>query len=276
LASKASDRLLLGVVVTLAAAEVVTTLVFLDRLRMDPRLVLGATVGGVLVVRTLWAAHRSRVAGTERPPIRAAEATATSGAVRSTPVSVPDSRPAIPPAAARPGARHQGARPMPATTDDQTVLVGGVTSRSGHVNHPQARYCHRTGQRLEGRVGPPTTGPRPTLGVLCTDDGASHPLVVDLVVGRDPQRHHLVTDGGAEPLELDDATGALSRAHLLVTLRGWDIRVADLGSSNGTWLRTAEGETWERLAVGEAVTVPSGSVLACGDRRLRIDHLHVR
>ena len=68
----------------------------------------------------------------------------------------------------------------------------------------------------------------------------------------------------------------MSRAHLLVTLRGWDIRVADLGSSNGTWLRTGESTPWERLAPGEAVTGPSGAMLAGGDRRLRIDHLHVR
>ena len=165
---------------------------------------------------------------------------------------------------------------MPAIRPSDAVLVGGVTSRAGHLNHPQARYCHRTGQRLEGRVGPPVTGPRPPLGVLCVDDGVSWPLTGDLVVGRDPRRHDLVTDGTAESFLLDDGSGELSRAHLLVTLRGWDIRVADLGSSNGTWLRTGDDGPWDRLGAGEAVTVPSGSTLACGARRLRIDHLHVR
>jgi len=151
-----------------------------------------------------------------------------------------------------------------------------VRSRAGHLNHPQARYCHRTGLRLEGPVGPPVTGARPTLGVLGVDDGACHPLTVDLVVGRDPHRHHLVTDGRAEALELADPSGALSRAHLLVSLRGWDIKVADIGSRNGTWLRADEDGPWVPLVTGEAVTVPSGATLACGERELRIDHLHVR
>lgn len=139
---------------------------------------------------------------------------------------------------------------MPAIRPSDAVLVGGVTSRAGYLSHPQARYCHRTGQRLEGRVGPPVTGPRPPLGVLCVDDGASWPLTGDLVVGRDPRRHHLVTDGTAESFLLDDGSGELSRVHLLVTLRDWDIRVADLGSSNGPGCgpaTTGPGYDWSRV-----------------------------
>ena len=257
---------------TLAAAEVITTVVFLDRLRMDPLLALGGLAAGVLVVRSLWAAHRRRAVRPEDPGALAPAALPGPG--RGPGAFVPSSFTS--PEAARPGADHRGARPMPAARPSDAVLVGGVISPAGHLNHPQARYCHRTGQRLEGRVGPLATGPRPPLGVLCVDDGVSRPLTGDLVVGRDPRRHHLVTDGAAESFTLDDRSGALSRAHLLVTLRGWDIRVADLGSGNGTWLRTGDDEPWERLAVGEAVTVPSGSTLACGARHLRIDHLHVR
>jgi uncharacterized membrane protein YfcA len=70
LASGATGRLLLAVVITLAVAEVVTTVVFLDRLRMDPALALLAMIGAVFVVRSLWSVHRRRwqPAGTRSIP----------------------------------------------------------------------------------------------------------------------------------------------------------------------------------------------------------------
>jgi hypothetical protein len=95
------------------------------------------------------------------------------------------------------------------------------------------------------------------------------------VVGRAPHQHHLVADGRARPLRLPGADRSLSRAHLLVALRGWDIRVADIGSRNGTWIQTP-GEAWERLPVGDAVTLGPATLVAVGERILRIDHLHVR
>ncbi|MCB9373681.1 MAG: TSUP family transporter [Microthrixaceae bacterium] len=275
LASKATDRVLLGVVITLAGVEVLSTVLFLERVRTDPRLTALAVAAGAVVVQALRSAHRRRF-----PELHLSDR----------PLAAPAVGPALAWVAPTPSPRrrdavargHRPNRPRPEGADmahqerPTAPIVTGVRSRSGQLNHPQARYCHRSGHRLDGPVGPAATGPRPHLGVLCADDGSSHPLGRDLLVGRDPSRHHLVGEGLAVPLVLDDESGALSRAHLLVTLRGWDIRAADLGSSNGTWLQAPGGGPWTRLPVGEAVTLASGAVLACGGRQLRIDHLHVR
>ena len=262
LASKASDRLLLTVVVTLAAAEVISTIVFLDRLRMDAALAIGALSAVGLIVRSLWAVHQRRAA--EHHRASSPETPLPLAPITDVPSESSESS----------ESSKQGERSMP--VDRELVLAGGVASRAGHLNHPAARYCRRTGQRLDREAGSPAVGARPALGVLCLDDGSSYLLTDDLVIGRAPRRHHLVADRAARPLRLRDHSGSLSRAHLLITLRGWDVRVADLGSSNGTWHGLGEDETRVRLTPGEAITVPSGSVLECGGRRLRIDLLHVR
>ncbi|MCB1004796.1 MAG: TSUP family transporter [Acidimicrobiales bacterium] len=262
LASKVTDKVLLGVVIAFAGAEVLSTALFLERVRTDLQLTAIALLVGAGAVRVLWSAHRLRFPHLYVPrPVP--------------PVLWP--APAASATGARPAHTHEreggGAMASPTRTPP---IVSGVLSRAGQLNDPRARYCHRSGQRLERGAGSLADGPRPHLGVVCADDGTSHPLAGDLLVGRAPGRHHLVTDGIADPLVLTDDTGALSRAHLLLTLRGWDIRAADLGSSNGTWMQAVDGQPWVRLPVGEAITLPSGSMLACGSRRLRVDHLHVR
>jgi len=118
-------------------------------------------------------------------------------------------------------------------------------------------------------------GPRPPLGILVLDDGSTIPVQHDMVIGRDPTVDALVVAREAMPIRIEDETNSVSRAHLHVVLDGWEVLVADRGSSNGTSVRSAEGEPWRRLAPSERVHVGTGTQIRIGDRLLAFDGHHV-
>jgi pSer/pThr/pTyr-binding forkhead associated (FHA) protein len=86
-------------------------------------------------------------------------------------------------------------------------------------------------------------------------------LSSDYVLGREPHVSDLVRTGAAAPLVVDDDSYHVSRVHAAVQLQNWDVRVVDLGSANGTFLRAPGQDGWERLQPDEPRTVlPGGSI----------------
>ncbi len=181
-----------------------------------------------------------------------------------------------------------GREPLPAIvpepgTDDELQAEPGAVSVKGfrcprdHHNRPGANYCCICGIRMgTNRTLVLVDGPRPPLGVLVFDDGGSVPVRRDLVIGREPANDPLVKGDEAWPVQIKDDTHSVSRAHLRVMLREWDVLVVDRGSSNGTLIRPGDGDAWERLSTEEPRLIATGAQISMGERELVFEQLHVR
>lgn len=154
---------------------------------------------------------------------------------------------------------------------DDAAVVLGISCSRGHFNDPNSSYCASCGISLVHQTHYLVPGRRPALGVLLTDDGGVVPLVGDYVLGREPHIAEAVTDGSALPLVLKDDTYHVSRVHAAIRLHEWDVRVVDLGSANGTYVRAADEDRWTRLVPDEPRTLRSGARVRVGDRILEFD-----
>ena len=151
------------------------------------------------------------------------------------------------------------------------VEVEGVLCSRQHFNDPASLFCSSCGISMVHLTHHVVRGPRPPLGVLVVDDGATVVLDRDHVVGREPEASPDVASGWCAPLPLSDPERTLSRVHARVELHGWDVRVVDLGSANGTYLTGPDGGERRRLQPHEPVTVAAGTELTLGGHRLVVE-----
>jgi serine/threonine protein kinase len=152
-----------------------------------------------------------------------------------------------------------------ASTDPQPyyqrpVLVVGQRSVNGHFNHPDATVCWVSGE-TRGSLGPWVAGraERPALGVLLFDDGRSYVVRWDTVLGRQPDTDSRVSSGLVAPLALE-AELTMSRAHLHLELREWDVFATDI-SSNGTSIKPAATGQATKMTPGQATLLRDGDTL---------------
>jgi hypothetical protein len=114
------------------------------------------------------------------------------------------------------------------------------------------------------------------LGVVVLDDGSVFPLNDDYVLGREPDNAEDVLSGRAVPLQLDDPDAMVSRIHAKILLQGWDVRILDAHSSNGTFV-TKPGDTdATRLPADEPMTILPGTRITMGGRSLVFDSYRKR
>lgn len=156
-------------------------------------------------------------------------------------------------------------------TDNQsgTTRVRGVSCRNAHFNDPMVAYCAVCGLGMTQAGRMPVFGDRPQLGVLVLDNGSTIPLARDLVLGRMPEVDDSVATGRAVAVQLNHPT--VSRRHAQVWLDGWEVRVTDAGSANGTFLREPGRNGWIPIPSGPGALLRPGAVLALGHRQLRYD-----
>ncbi|NND76003.1 MAG: FHA domain-containing protein [Ilumatobacter sp.] len=177
--------------------------------------------------------------------------------------------------------------PLPLAHDDvaeddrpvyeRTVQVFGVYSPRGHFNHPDAKFCSRTGVKMGASMTKVLTeGPRPPLGVLTLDDGSTLTVRWDTVIGRDPTVDELVRTQQASPFVVSDLAQSVSRRHALLELINWDVFISDLGSRNSTYIQAAPNAPLRQLAVGERVALHSGTIVHLGKRSFVYNEHHVR
>ncbi|MDH3679589.1 MAG: protein kinase [Acidimicrobiia bacterium] len=154
------------------------------------------------------------------------------------------------------------------------VLVVGQRSVEGHFNHPQATVCWVSGE-ARGSRGPWVSGhaERPPLGVLLFEDGRSYVLRWDTVLGRQPDTDQRVVSGWAAPLALE-AELTISRAHLHLELRDWDVYATDI-SSNGTSLISAATGQRRKLARGEPTLLRHGDVIVIEELSITYQSHHL-
>jgi hypothetical protein len=158
--------------------------------------------------------------------------------------------------------------------DNALPQVQGITCGRGHFNDPSALYCVNCGISLAQRTHEYVWGPRPPLGVLVFDDGATYTVDGDYVLGRQPDRDDSVRAGRARPLMVTDDEGAVSRVHADIKLSGWEVTIADRGSANGTYIAPAGSTIWTPLEPRQAAALVPGTRVQVGRRTFVFDSHH--
>jgi pSer/pThr/pTyr-binding forkhead associated (FHA) protein len=110
--------------------------------------------------------------------------------------------------------------------------------------------------------------PRPSLGRLQLDDGDIVGLDQELLIGRNPDRD---TDASRATLRRVKTVGdKVSRSHLEVRFQGWDVLVADCGSTNGTFVVPHPGGQVAALEPGRPQMIDAGAVVYFGSRSFTV------
>ena len=157
------------------------------------------------------------------------------------------------------GEPERGRDPIPLGGEPETVL--GIACSRDHFNNPTAAYCQVCGISMVHVTHHLVRGERPTLGFLVFDDGATFALDRSYVIGREPAPD---ASGQFAPLAADDQEHTVSRSHAELTLDGWELLIADLGSTNGTFVWDAGRREWERVVPNKPVVVNPGASVAVG------------
>ncbi|MGY1747312.1 FHA domain-containing protein [Blastococcus sp. SYSU D00695] len=100
--------------------------------------------------------------------------------------------------------------------------------------------------------------------ILRFDDGLVVTVDEDLVLGRRPDSHEMVTNGTARPVPIADTQNVLSSAHAAVQRQGREVSLVDLGSLNGTHVAGPEATEWTQLEPGVAHPLADGDRLLLG------------
>lgn len=153
-----------------------------------------------------------------------------------------------------------------ADTGTIEVQVQGVICSRGHFNDPRSRFCSSCGINMVQNTQVLTYGPRPPLGVMVFEDGATFSLSSDYVVGRQPEVSELVQQGLALPLPVDDPERSISRAHAELRLVDWDVHLVNLSGTNGSFVWDETGQQWVPIPEGQSVVLAPGMRVALGRR----------
>lgn len=162
----------------------------------------------------------------------------------------------------------QGGEPLAGTR------VHGYRCRAGHLNDPRALFCALCGIRMAESTGVYVEGPRPPLGLLVFDNGASFALDESYLLGREPDIDERVRSGRLRPLVLFDTGGMISRRHAEIRLEDWDVLLVDCGSANGTLVAERGAEHWSALVPGQPIRMLPGMQVRIGERSFVFEPLH--
>jgi pSer/pThr/pTyr-binding forkhead associated (FHA) protein len=139
-----------------------------------------------------------------------------------------------------------------------TVLA--VHCPEGHPTSAYDSACRVCGSPVD--TSSPVTIPRPVLGYLVLPSGESVTLDRDVVLGRAPKAPPVVAAERPNLVKISDP--GVSRTHVLVSLRDWQVLVRDLGSSNGTEV-VLPGRESVRLREGQDMPLLPGSDVVLGE-----------
>lgn len=160
-----------------------------------------------------------------------------------------------------------GAADEPGPSADE-IRVQGILCSRDHFNDPKARFCAQCGISMVHQTHNYVSGPRPALGVLVLDDGATFAVDHDYVIGREPEYSELVQSGEARPLVLEDSSLRLSREHARIRLRDWEVCVEDAHSANGTRIKVPDSSEWITLKPDIPTPIAPGTWIGLSDREL--------
>ncbi|MGQ2916521.1 FHA domain-containing protein, partial [Microbacterium aurantiacum] len=112
---------------------------------------------------------------------------------------------------------------------------------------------------------PPARPVRGRVPVIELDSGQRVSLASALVLGRNPSAP---IDAPAEVYQWPDLSRSLSKSHARLEWDGRRVWVTDLGSTNGTFLRTDAGS--QPFLAFQRTPVPADATLELGDRELSV------
>lgn len=158
--------------------------------------------------------------------------------------------------------------------EDEGAQVHGILCSRGHFNDPDSSYCSVCGISMVHQTHNLVTGPRPPLGFLVFDDGSTYSLDQGYVIGREPDEDPQILSGGARPLAIDDPERSISRVHAEIVLDGWNVKVRDRGSTNGTYLWDASRQQWDAVGQDDATVVDPAARVAVGQRTFLFETPH--
>ena len=139
-------------------------------------------------------------------------------------------------------------------------LVLAVVCSFGHPNPPGSPRCRMCGQPVDNAN--PRLVHKPVLAQLITAGGARVEVTDTVLIGRAPSAQ--AGDGNPILLPVPSPNSDISRTHLKVSVKDWDIVATDLHSTNGTML-VRPGQAPVRMMPGTPVTVEPGTILDLGD-----------
>ena len=139
--------------------------------------------------------------------------------------------------------------------------VMAVFCEAGHPNPVHASSCRECDGTITSRTGQVE---QPGLGVLRVSSGATAVLDADIIIGRLPQGTSSTAAQSPRLLAVPSPGKAISKTHCAVRVEGWDMRVEDLGSTNGTFLLRA-GEEPRRVPEHQQLFLRIGDVIDIGD-----------
>ena len=146
----------------------------------------------------------------------------------------------------------------PRSGSDNLILA--VVCSFGHPNPPGSPRCRRCGQPVDNAN--PRLVQKPSLAQLITAGGARVDVTDSVLIGRAPSAQ--AGDGNPILLPIPSPNSDISRTHLKVAVKDWDIVATDLHSTNGTML-VRPGQAPVRMMPGTPVTVDPGTILDLGD-----------
>jgi hypothetical protein len=191
------------------------------------------------------------------------------GVVQAEPARPQEAEPAtvgVPSAEAATTGVPSGAAAEPGSDSTETPQVRGHLCPRGHLNDPRAQFCLSCGARVGEGGGELVSGPRPPLGMLIFDDGVTHTVDADHLVGRMPEADPRVRAGSLRSLLIEDPSGAVSRAHAEIRLNGWDVLLVDSGSRNGTFVAGPGESAWTPLPARQSRWLVPGTRVRLGGR----------
>ncbi len=143
------------------------------------------------------------------------------------------------------------------------LVVRAVRCPSGHWNPPPALVCRVCGGGVPEQQ--PVAVTRPALGALRLSTGDSVPLDRGVLLGRAPDVGLVAGALRAHAVKLQSPEGDISRSHVEVRLRGWQVLVVDLGSRNGTVVTPPADPPFDLVARQPVEIVPGTAVSLTAD-----------
>jgi len=147
----------------------------------------------------------------------------------------------------------------PATSTPSSSFTAGSDAGFGSGSSRMASAPPDSGEQTAFWRPEQTAAP-----VLRFDDGLVVTVDEDLVLGRRPDNHDMVTSGGARPVPIADTQNVLSSAHAALQRSGREVSLVDLGSLNGTHVAGPEATEWTQLEPGVAHPLSDGDRLLLG------------
>ncbi|MDT0278442.1 FHA domain-containing protein [Blastococcus goldschmidtiae] len=162
------------------------------------------------------------------------------------------------------GSAAASSSPAPAEAAPSSFTAGSDSGFGAGTGASRASAPAESGEQTAFWRPDSDAAPADDAPVLRFDDGLVIPVDGDLVLGRRPDSHEMVTSGTARPVPIADTQNVLSSAHAALTRSGDEVSLVDLGSLNGTHVAGPEATEWTQLEPGIAHPLSDGDRLLLG------------